>query len=205
LNRRFSPTFQLFGRYGYAYRNNDGDDQVEEESDYQAHAPSVGLSYELARDSRISLGLGYYYQKFKDSDIDTEQGPFVNGDLYKLWNYQRWSARLLGQAGLDRNDFGNERLGLEWSAGIVGNTTYKFTRNFSGNLTGRYRYSDIIGASREDNRFGVGAGLGWLPTKWMALTLDYNFNKLLSTGTQDYDENRVWLRLTLQPDKPWRF
>jgi len=204
LMRRFSRTFELFGRYGYAYRDNDGDDQ-EVDGDYQIHAPSAGFTYNLAPDSRVSLGLGYYYQDFKDSDIDTQEGPFVNLDLYKLWTYQRWNARLLGQAGLDRNDFGNERLGFEWFAGIIGNATYNFTRYFSGNVTGRYRYSDFINDSREDNRYSVGAGLSWLPTRWMTLSLDYTFRALDSTTAENYDENRVWLRLTLQPDRPWRF
>jgi hypothetical protein len=214
LNRRFTRHFQLFGRFGYAYRDNDGDDQEERdnngddqpgegEGDYQVYAPSVGFSYDLAIDSRISLGLGYFYQD-NDDDAD-EQAPFVNADLYKLWNYQRWSARLSGLAGLDRNDFGNERLGFEWFAGIIGNARYDFTRNFYGNVVGRFRYSDVIGATREDSRYRVGAGLGWLPTKWMALTLDYYYNVLSSTGSEDYTENRVWFQVTLQPDKPWRF
>ena len=199
LMRRFTQHFQLFGRYGYAYRDNDGD----EEDDYQVHAPSAGFIYDVAQDARISLGGGYYYQ-----DIDggsNEQGPFVNGDIYKLWNYQRWSARLLGNSGLDRTDFGNERLGLEWFAGITGNARYNFTRNFYGNVVARYRYSDVINESREDNRYRAGAGLGWLPTRWMELTLDYYYNVLDSTGTEDYNENRVWFQVTLQPDKPWRW
>jgi hypothetical protein len=202
LDRRFTRHFQLFGRFGYAYRDNDGDGG-RDEGDYQVYAPSAGFSYDLAKDSRISLGVGYYYQDFDDGG--NEQAPFFNADLYKLWNYQRWSARLSGLAGLDRNDFGNERLGFEWFAGIIGNATYNFTRNFYGNVVGRYRYSDIIGASREDSRYRVGAGLGWLPTKWMALTLDYYYNVLSSTGSENYTENRVWFQVTLQPDKPWRW
>ena len=90
-------------------------------------------------------------------------------------------------------------------AGISGDATYDFTRYFSGNVTGRYRYSDVIGTGREDNRYTVGAGLGWLPTKWMSLFLDYTFTKYNSNDRGNYDENRVWLRLTLQPDRPWRF
>jgi len=202
LMRRFTRHFQLFGRYGYAYRDND-----EDVSDYQVHAPSVGLSYDIADDSRFSLGLGYFYQEFKDSDIDTEQGPFVNGDMYKRWNYQKWSASLRGQAGLDRSDFGTERLGLEWFAGIIADARYNFTGNFYGNVSGRYRYSDVIRETREDNRYRVGVGMGWVPTRWMELTLEYNFNKLDSTdpGTENYDENRVWFQVALQPDQPWRW
>jgi hypothetical protein len=37
------------------------------------------------------------------------------------------------------------------------------------------------------------------------LNLEYNFNKFNSTTDEDYDENRVWFGITLQPDKPWRF
>jgi len=200
LMRRFSRTFQIFGRYGYANRDNDDD-----VPDYQVHAPSAGIIYDVAKDARLSLGAGYYYQDFKDSDIDDEEGPFVNGDVYKLWNYQRWNARLLGQAGLDRNDYGSERLGLEWFAGIIANARYGFTRNFYGDVNARYRYGDFINANREDHRYGVGAGLGWDATRWMNLNLEYNYNKLSSNEAEEYDENRVWLNLTLQPDKPWRF
>jgi len=175
------------------------------DGDYQVHAPSAGVSVALAPDSRFELGLGYFYQDFKDSEFDSEDGYFVNGDIYKLWNYQRWSARLLGQAGLDRNDFGNERLGFERFAGITGNATYYFTRYISGNVNGSYRYSDYINVDRKDNRFSAGAGLNWLPTRWMALSLDYTFNKYDSTNNEDYEENRVWLKLTLQPDRPWRW
>ena len=205
LNRRFTRHFQLFGRYGYAYRDNDGDD-VEEEFDYQVHAPSVGFIYDVATDARISMGAGYYYQDI-DGD-DNEEGPFVNGEVFKLWNYQRWNARLLGNAGLDRNDFGSERLGFEQFAGITGDARYNFTRNFYSNVFARYRYSDSVNEDREDNRYRVGAGLGWLPTRWMELTLDYYYNVLDSSGAdaeENYDENRVWFQVTLEPDTPWRW
>ena len=205
LNRRFTRTFEIFGRYAYTYRDNDGDDQDEVEGTYQIHAPSAGLNYALTRDSRISLGVGYYYQTFDESDFDDEEGFFVNSDFYKLWDYKRWSARVRGLAGLDRNDFGNERLGFEWFAGVIGNASYNFSRHFFGNVTGRYRYSDFINAAREDNRYSVGAGLGWVATRWMTLSLDYMLDGLDSTGTEDFYENRVWLSLTLQPDKPWRW
>jgi hypothetical protein len=51
----------------------------------------------------------------------------------------------------------------------------------------------------------VGAGLGWLPTSWLKLTLDYSFYKFDSTESEDYDENRAWFRVTLQPETPYRF
>ena len=199
LNRRFSRHFQLFGRYGFAYRDNDNDD----EDDYIAHAPSVGFDYEMAPDARISLGLGYYYQDIDGGD--NEQAPFVNADIYKLWNYQRWNASLQGLSGLDRNDFGTERLGFEWASSVIANARYSFTRTFYGTVTGRYRYGYYINEDRKDHRYRAGAGLGWLPTRWMELTLDYYHNALDSDGSENYNENRVWFQVTLQPDTPWRW
>jgi len=199
LQRRFSRRFQLYGRLVYLYRDNDGGNA----EDYQLYAPSAGFSYFLARDSRISLGLGYYYQDFDEGD--NEQSFFGNADFYKRWNYQRWSASLLGQTGLDQNDYGTERLGFEWFAGIIGQLRYDFARTFFGNVSGRSRYSDIINESREEIRYRIGAGLGWLPTRWMTLSLDYYFNGLDSADTSNYQENRVWFRITLRPDRPWRF
>ena len=199
LQRKLTHRFQLFGRYGYAYLNNDDD----VERDYHVYAPSAGFSYEVAEDSRITLGLGYYYQDFFDGG--NEQGPFFFGDAYKRWNYRSWAVSLLGRAGLEQQDFGNERLGLEWSAGLDGRVRYNFTRDSYGNVFGRYRYADYINESREDKRYQVGGGLGWLPTGWLTLSLEYFYNVLDSTGTEDYTENRVWLQLTLQPDRPWRF
>lgn len=199
LMRRFTRYFQLFGRFGYANRNNDDNDV----NDYQVYAPSAGFIYDVAPDSRITLGGGYYYQDIDGGD--NEQGPFVNGEAYKLWNYQRWNARLLGNSGLDRNDFGSEQLGFEWYAGIESEARYNFTRNFYGNVLGRYRYSDFINENRKDKRYTAGAGLGWLPTQWMTLSLEYNYNKFNSDASEDYTENRVWFQVTLQPDKPWRF
>ena len=199
LNTRFSRHFQLFGRYGYAYRDNDGDD----EDDYQVHAPSAGFIYDVAQDARISLGGGYYYQDIDGGD--SEQGPFVNADIYKVWNARRWNARLRGLSGLDRNDFGSERLGFEWFAGVVANARYSFTRTFYGTVAGRYRYGDFVNESRKDHRIRAGGGLGWQPTTWMDLNLEYYHNKFSSTGSEDYNENRVWFKVTLQPDKPWRW
>ena len=199
LQRKLTNRFQLFGRYEYNFLNHDDDDVV----DQHVYAASAGFSYDVAEDSRITFGLGYYYQDFVAGD--DEQGPFFFGDGYKRWNYRSWAVSLLGRAGLDRNDFGNERLGFEWFAGINGRIRYDFTRDFYGNVFGRYRYSDFVNESREDNHYQVGTGLGWLPTAWMTLSLEYFYNVLDSTGTEDYTENRVWLQLTLQPDRPWRF
>ena len=199
LMRRFTRQFQIFGRYGYAYRDND--DAVVD--DYQVHAPSAGFIYDWAEDSRLSLGGGYYYQ-----DLDkggSEQGAFVNGEAFKRWRRNRWNALVRGLAGLDRNDFGSERLGFEWFGQIGGEINYDLTRHFYIRGNGSYRYTDFINESRKDSRLRLGGRLGWRPTNWMQLGLNYRFNTLSSTGTADFDENRVWLRLTLQPDRPWRF
>ena len=203
LRRRVTRHFEIYGQYAQVYRDNDPP-----LPDYLIYAPSAGFSYDFQRDLSLTLGLGYFYQDIDDPDIDDEEGPFIEGLLSKTWDYQRWNVRLEGEAGLDRNDFGAERIGFEYFARILSTGRYNFTRKFFGNATVSYRYSDLINrGDRQDKRFRGGAGLGYNPTLWMSLLLDYTFNLFNSTDSSvaDFTENRVTLRLVLRPDRPWRY
>jgi len=153
-----------------------------------------------------SFGAGYYYQQI--SNADDEQGPFVNADINKLWQTSRWSARVRGSSGLDTSDFTAESLGLERYGQIELIPRYYFTRQLYADAGLRYRYSDYINNedNRKDHRYNASIGMGYLPARWMTLELKYNFNKLDSINTlEDYEENRVLLSITLQPDVPWRW
>jgi len=199
LRRRFTPHFDVFGRYAQANRYNDGD-----VADYIIYAPSAGFRYQIAQDLNFEFGVGYYYQAI-DGEED-EESPFVEGLLSKLWDYNRWTIGLEGSAGLDRNDFGAERLGFEQYGQVEGTGTYAFTRRLSGNALLRYRYSDYVNENRNDSRFQGGVGLAYNPLLWMSLALNYEYNDFSTTGDdEDYQENRAIFLITLQPDQPWRF
>jgi hypothetical protein len=211
LNRRISPQFGVYGEYRQIYRDwddpsqNGGGDNDEIEEDYFVYAPSAGLFYQFDRTLRASIGAGYFYQQI-ENDKD-QKGPFVNTDINKLWDFQRWSIRTRGSSGIDSQDFNGENQGFERfaQAEVIG--IYNFTRDFSADLGLRYRYSDYINTDDDqvDHRYTADVGLGYAVTRWMRLRLAYAFNKLDAiNSTDDYEQNRAYMTITLQPDQPWR-
>ena len=125
--------------------------------------------------------------------------------------YRRGVINLTGLTGLEQNDFGAQNIGLERFAEIQGSARYDFLRNLSGDINGRYRYSDAVGGTDEDDtgervhRISAGAGLDFLPLQWMTIRLAYIFNKVQSENNEDeYDEHRGLLTVTLTPSQPFR-
>jgi predicted porin len=206
LNQRVSTRFGVFGEYKHVLREFDSSPDDGGENDYMVYAPSAGFFYEFDRTLRASLGAGYYYQQIKDDD--DEQGPFINAEINKLWDFQRWNIRARGTSGIDSQDFEAENRGFErfGQAELLGR--YDFTRQLFADASVRYRYSDYINSEDDivDHRYGAEVGIGYNVFRWMLLRLSYAFNKLDSQNTlDDYEENRVWLQVTLQPDQPWRW
>lgn len=206
LNQRISPRFGVFGEYRHIYRDFDDNDVVaDEDLDYMVYAPSTGVFYQFDPTLTASLGVGYFYQQIEDGD--DEQGPFLSADINKLWDYQRWNVRTRATSGIDSQDFSGDSQGFERyaQAEIIG--LYNFTRDFFGDCSLRYRYSDYINSEDDelDHRYTAGAGLGYRVTRWMTLRLAYEFNKLDNiNGTDDYEQHRAYATITLQPDQPWR-
>jgi hypothetical protein len=207
--------FSLFAQYAHAYRKYDGDF----DDDYHLYSPSAGFQYNVSEDLYFTFALGYFYQDF-DRD-DKEDGLFGSGEIHKSWKYKRGSITLVGLAGLDQNDFGAQRLGLERFFSVRADAQYNFTRDLVGNVFGNFHYSDPVNISEargieDQKRYGVGTGLTYLLLRWMALNLNYQYSKydgdvnsinnLGSETGERYEENRVMFTITLQPDQPvWRY
>jgi hypothetical protein len=205
---RTKTRFSVFAQHNQIYRDFDGDS-----NDYMVYAPSAGFSYAVEKGLNLRLGAGYFYQDV-DNDED-EQGLFGNGQIDKMWSYRRGSINLTALTGLEQNNFGSENVGLlERFAALQGSARYDFTRTLSGDLSGRYRYSDVVGTADQDSnddtgkkvhRYRAGAGLTFNPLKWMGIRLGYTFNKVDAENEFDeYDEHRGLLSITLTPDKPYR-
>jgi len=204
---RMTRHFSLFVQYDQAYRDFDSD----VESDYIVYAPSAGFTYDFAEDMYLRLGLGYYWQDFKDDN--NQEDPFINGEVSKTWNFQRGSINLIGLSGITQNDFGAQDIGFEQFAAIQGSANYNFTRQITGDIGAYYRYAtqppqtDDTDDDLTTNRYGATAGISYVPTRWMNIRLGYEFNKYNSSegDLDDTNENRALLTITLEPDQPWRF
>jgi hypothetical protein len=212
--RNVTRHFSVYAQYDHTQRNYDGD----EDDDYTLYEPSVGLEYNFDRYFRVTLGLGYFYQDI-DND-DNEDGLFGSGEIRKTWDFRRGEIRLTGTTGLRQNDFGAQRLGLERFGTLRTDANYYFTRTFSGDLRGVFNYSDVINPDEADGidnqkRYVGEAGLSYLPLRWMALRLSYQYtqfdsdvkNDITRIGRTDetYRENRVMFMIVMQADPPWRF
>jgi hypothetical protein len=206
LNQRISQRFGVYGQYQHIYRDfDDSDIGIGDDQDYMVYAPSAGLFYQFDPTLTASLGAGWFYQQI-ENDKD-EQGPFLSADINKLWDYQRWNIRTRATSGIGSEDFSDETRGFERyaQAEVIG--LYNFTRDFFGDCSLRYRYSDFINSDEDevDHRYTADAGLGYRITRWMTLRLAYQFNKLDNiNGPDDYEQHRVYATVTLQPDQPYR-
>jgi predicted porin len=209
LNQRITRAFGVYGEYMQIFRDFDEEGAVssggDEENNYWVYAPSVGVFYQFDPTLTASFGVGYFYQQIENAD--DEQGPFFSADINKLWDFQRWSIRARGSSGLDSQDFSGDTQGFERfaQAELIGR--YNFTRDFFGDIRSRYRYSDFVNSEDDevDHRYSVDVGLGYSVTRWMTLRLAYAFDKLDAiNSTDDYEQNRAYVTVTLQPDQPWR-
>jgi hypothetical protein len=213
LNHRLSPTFGIFQQYQQIYRNYDGNqagqaqnDQGQLNQDYIVYAPSVGVFYQFDPTLTASLGVGYFYQQVKDGN--DQQGPFPAAEINKLWDYQRWNIRARGSAGLGSQDFSADNEGFSRYGQIDLLGRYNFTRQFFGDASITYRYSDYINSENDevDHFIRAQVGLGYQVFRWMTVGFSYAFTKFSAiNSTDDYEENSVLFSVTLQPDQPWRW
>ena len=215
LNQRFSQNYGIFEQYRQIYRNYDGNQagqtqqgtDGQQNQDYMVYAPSVGVFYQFDPTLTASLGVGYYYQQVQNGK--DQQGPFPTAEINKLWDYQRWSIRTRGSAGIGSEDFSAQNEGFYRYAqtDIIGR--YNFTRQFYGEASFLYRYSDYINSAdgEVDHTIRPQVGLGYEVFRWMNVKLSYSYDKFIATNNSqdDYEENSVLLTVTLQPDQPWRW
>ena len=213
LNHRLSPRFGIFEQYRQIYRNYDGNQAGQAQAgdgqlnqDYLVYAPSAGVFYQFDPTLTASLGVGYFYQQVQNGK--DQQGPFPTVDINKLWDYQSWSIRTRGSAGLGSEDFSAQNQGFARYAQADITGRYNFTRQFYGEGSFLYRYSDFINSADDevDHTIRPQLGLGYEVFRWMNVRLSYSYNKLIATNSNenDYAENSVLLTVTLQPDQPWR-
>jgi len=200
LNRRLTRHLDVYGQYVHRNLNyqNDGDD-------FDVYEPTIGFNYQLDENTRIELGIGYYWQEFDSGDSEDGFLPVALAD--KVWPFRRGLAGITILAGSDIDDEGVEDLGynIYYEGSVRG--VYSFTPRFSGNARIGYRWDDYPDEdpSRTDKTIFATAGLEYQAFRWMFLNLDYTFRDLSSDDDLDeYTENRVIFSITLTPEQPFR-
>ena len=212
LNQRFSSWYGIYEQYQQIYRDVDGTASPGQTTtnsnlnqDYMVYAPSVGAFFEFEQQLRASVGVGYFYQQIENAG--DQQGFFPTAEINKLWDYQRWNVRARGTAGIGSQDFAATNQGFERYGQMELLSRYNFTRQFYGDASILYRYSDYIDSEDDqvDHFYRAQIGLGYMVFRWMTVRLSYSFNKLDAiNSSDDYQENSIFLSVTLQSDQPYR-
>ena len=199
LVKKFSRLLNGFIQFGYATL--DYDEERREDAD--GYDLSAGFDYKIAADISLLFVAGYSYL---DRDIsDDESG--VSGNVKLTKTLSRGVIYLTGSGGYKGPNFGSDTRGVSEFYEAGGSVRYQLAKHLSGNAFGSYRYDDYL-----ENPFGLeekttkaGLGLEVQALKWMSLGLNYNFRSFDSTrDVEDYDENRVFFRVTLSPSVPFR-
>jgi len=193
---RFSKQFTGYVRYSQARADYEG--ETEDDTTYN---PSVGIQYDIEKDISLIADVGYFYNdyEFRESQSD------VSGDLRLIKRFEHGRLNLAALGGYDYSYFGTQNLGYEvYYEGSV-SLTHRLSKHVNGRFFGSYRHSEYPDAlDRKDKRPTVGAGLTWQVLEWMDLGLDYRFRSVDSTvDTNDYDENRVSVRIRVYPTVPF--
>jgi opacity protein-like surface antigen len=200
LRRRFTRNFDMFLEYGHTVTNYDGMTE-----DYTVYNPAVGLNYVAGEETNISMALGYFIRDREKGADDS--GTIVSGDLTTAWSYPRGAVSLTATSGCRTDTFDTENLGFNYYASVGVRADYGFTRNFRGDVFGDYRYDKYfdVDPEREDNTYGTGCGLSYQVLAWMSLRLEYRYSTVSSNvEEEEYDENRVFMSVTLAPVSPYR-
>jgi hypothetical protein len=195
---------RLSGFVEYNYTVLDFNIETEDE-DYQIHAPSLGIQYQISERQNLSLGASYYVQTFDQSDDET--GFFIDAQLNNRWTYRKGYIGTVVASGYDIEDKGARDLGFKiYYQGDI-EAGYNFTTKLTGRIYLSYRYDDYRNEvpDRDDQTFKAGAGFEYQALRWMFIGLSYRLDTVTSTlDSEEFTENSALLTISLSPSSPFR-
>ena len=216
LIRRFTQTTDGFLEYKYGNIKYTGDrifsvqpgfgqPTLVVNEDYSIHDVRVGADYRIEQDLLLSGNIGW---ALKVNDNTDNQDGLV-GELTLRKTLRRGGIRVGATAGYDVQGFNTtaQNLGLIrfYSATITGD--YQLFRKIYGDAYGGYRHNKYIDTlpERTQDLYVAGAGLTWQPFDWSAIRLGYSYRTSNSDiDSEEYTENRIFLRLSLSTELPYR-
>ena len=200
LTKSFTKHLDGFLAYEHTLIGFDGDGV-----DYQVYNPSIGFSYEIMKQTSLSLSGGYFYQ---DRDGGGgESGP--TGDAEIEQTFEKGSISFFGSGGADESYFGSENLGFGTYYEVGGRFSWALTQTLSVNAEAAYRkneYPEFEEIRRDDiNRASIGFSYAPWRIKWLFIDLSYTYNNVDSNDNEnDYANNQVLLVITLTPEQPFK-
>ncbi|HYX05333.1 MAG TPA: outer membrane beta-barrel protein, partial [Bacteroidales bacterium] len=196
LLKRFGKHFTGHIRYSHLVVNYDG-----ESGDDTTYIPTIGFKYDIEKDISLIADAGYFYT---DSELRENTSNAI-GDLRLIKRFEHGKLNLALLGGYDYDLYGAETNGYGEYYEVSISLSHQLAKHVHGNIFGSYRdtkYKDQ--SDREDKRPTAGLRLTWRALEWMDIGLNYRFRSVDSTiDTNDYDENRVSVKITVFPTVPF--
>ncbi len=199
FTKEFTPHLDAFLDYGYNQADFEG-----ETTDYQVHNASIGVDYDVAKQTSLSLSAGFFLQDPEDGDDDSG----LTGEAGITQSFEKGSISITGSGGWDGSYFGAESLGFGTYYQIGGRFNYVLLRSLYVNASATYReneYKDLEPTRRDDiKRASLGFAYNPVSLKWLGVNLSYTYTDVNSSDEEDsYENNQVFLQITLTPERPF--
>jgi opacity protein-like surface antigen len=177
--------------------------------DHTIYNPSAGFDWQTAEDSGVSFGIGMLFQEWGSPISGNSEDLFLDLDVFKTFDFSRkGTLAVTGASGYTTTSDDAASLGFEiyYQAGLL--LSYRLTRRLTAELNTSYeisQYDEPI-INRQDNTFGLGAGLVWNPLQWLTVNLSYSFTDFNTDDPirEDYQENVGMLTISMTPSRPVR-
>ena len=204
---RFSPKTQADLTYTYDnfdYKTEgevtvaDGETTLEQR-DYVVHTGRLGLSHKFTEYLSGMISGGYYRW---DRDNGDDESQFI-GDaaLNGSFRLERGIISLRSSTGYQQQFFEAENLGFTRYYRVSGNFTYQLLEKLTTTLSAFYwrdEYKETT-TNRDDNTWGGMANLRHEFSRWLSLSVGYDYRERDSTDNDnDYRDNRFTINLDLE-------
>lgn len=199
--KRVSKTLDWFLKYRHAYSETDA-------FSHHIFHPSVGVDWDISEDSGITAGIGVLFHDWSNNN-DDEPDPFLELDAFKRFEFSRRTAlTITGESDYSSSDDDASSLGYNTKYQVGGELEHLFLKTLSGSVFGSYARAEFheTESDRTDDTAVLGAGLSWMPLKWLRLSLNYSFTDFRTSQTlrEEYQDNRVFFSARLIPETPIR-
>ena len=189
---RFSP--ETLSNLTYAYTTKDFD--AEENTDYDVHSLSLGLSHQFTETLSASASVGWYRQE--PDEGASSDGP--NASLSLSQAFENGTLTVTGSMGFREQYFEVENLGASEYRRIRASYGFQVAENMHASLGAGYYENEYLDldTSRKDTTWYGDASLSYRILERLTATLDYTHqDRDAEEELGDYEVNRVMLRFSI--------
>lgn len=198
--RQFNRHFDAYVKYRHYMSDRDDGDHV-------IYHPSVGIDWDIAEDSGVSIGIGVLLHDW-ENDNGNSTDPFLDLNIYKEFNFSpKGSLYITATSSYEESDEDAASLGynISYQAGCYLN--YILARHLSSYLFCSYelqQFKDIV--DRQDDTYEIGGGLTWNPLKWLQLSANATHTdfKTDDASRENYKDNTITFFVRFVPERPIR-